>query len=145
MIFKMPAENKIGEGNTNGISEDRLKKILIVSDKGQDLSLPENYFSESCTIRKAENGLEALKLLQHNFSPDIIISDYIMPHFDGKALLSYLKNNIMYKDIPVIVISDVPGYETMVEIVNCGAQGYFLIPYNVKELCNLVNSILETK
>ncbi len=141
----MAEENKISEVNTKSNSEDLLKRILIVSDKDQDPRALESCFPGYCLIRRAENGLEALKLLQHNFSPDIIISDYKMPHFDGKALLCYLKNNMMYKDIPVIIISDVPGYETMVEIVNSGAKGYFLEPYNVKELGDLVKNILESK
>jgi CheY-like chemotaxis protein len=54
----------------------------------------------------ANNGKEALDLLQHSVSrPDLIFTDLNMPVMDGLECLSEIMNNPETKGIPVVVLS----------------------------------------
>lgn len=80
-------------------------KVLVVDDDFQ--------FSQALKIRLEVYGVEVLTATSgmHGFwkalksNPDVIITDYIMPHGDGESLLIRLKSNALLKYIPVIVIT----------------------------------------
>jgi CheY-like chemotaxis protein len=55
-------------------------------------------------VESATNGLDALEILQ-TLLPDVIITDLIMPKMDGRALISYLKNNPATQKIPIVVLA----------------------------------------
>jgi PAS domain S-box-containing protein len=57
-------------------------------------------------------------------SPDLILSDYTMPQFDGLAALSILRAS--GKDIPFILVSGTVGEEIAVESMRRGASDYLL-------------------
>lgn len=82
------------------------KRILVVED---DTSIRELLVelleSEGYGVASAVNGLEALKYLQSNENPDLILIDLMMPVMDGYAFRTeQLKNNLWNK-IPTIVMS----------------------------------------
>jgi signal transduction histidine kinase/CheY-like chemotaxis protein len=85
----------------------RAKDILIVEDD-QDLSrLFANFIRASfrkCRIRTASSGAEALVAVREK-RPDVILLDLILPEIDGYGVLSDLKRNNSFNNIPVIVVS----------------------------------------
>jgi len=76
-------------------------------------------------------------LEQHKW--DIVIADYVMPHFSGPAALELLKEKGL--DLPFIIVSGVIGEETAVAAMTAGAHDYImkdklarLIPATEREL-----------
>ncbi|RMF69423.1 MAG: response regulator [Calditrichaeota bacterium] len=55
---------------------------------------------------------------------DVIVSDYAMPRFDGRAALNLLKQKEL--DIPFIIISGTVGEDTVVEVMKSGAHDYVM-------------------
>lgn len=87
------------------------KKVLIVEDdkfisKAMKYKFEEAKFIVNLT-RTAEEGLELLK----KWIPDVIILDILLPGIDGYEFLRKIKSDEKYKDIPVIVASNLPESE----------------------------------
>src|SRR6266581_5393041 len=58
------------------------------------------------------------------FSPDVILSDFSMPGFDGMAALALAR--VMCPDAPFICVSGTIGGESAIDAVKSGATDYVL-------------------
>jgi threonine synthase len=86
------------------IAPDRFPCIALVDDSPDARRLIRRILQSqgNFTIHEAENGTEALKLVERE-NPDLIILDLMMPEMDGFAVLDALKARPETADIPVIV------------------------------------------
>lgn len=75
--------------------------------------------------------------------PDLIISDVVMPRFDGYELLDMLKSKRETADIPVIFLSARADYREIERGLKAGAVEYITKPYDSRKLLNLISKILE--
>ncbi|MFZ2257233.1 MAG: response regulator transcription factor [Clostridiaceae bacterium] len=115
-------------------------KLLICDDDGDILrSLDLIFTSEGFTVLKAEDGLEALEVMQLN-RPDLIILDVMMPKLDGINALLKLRQQY---NIPVILLSAKSEIEDKVLGLNAGADDYMTKPFNPFELVARVKSHLR--
>lgn len=82
------------------------KRILVVED---DTSIRELLVelleSEGFTVSAAANGLEGLKSLQAEGSPDLILIDLMMPVMDGYSFRNEQLKNSQWAKIPTVVMS----------------------------------------
>jgi putative two-component system response regulator len=76
----------------------------------------------------AENGVQALKLLEH-FHPQLMILDIAMPQMDGYELCGMLKGDISTRDIPIIFISAFDDPVDIVKGFNLGGEDYITKPF----------------
>lgn len=89
----------------------------------------------------AGNGKEALETLADEWV-DVIISDINMPEMNGLELLARLKQDDLYKEIPVIMISTEGSDERMREAFARGAQGFIKKPFLPEELRRTLYEII---
>ena len=82
----------------------------------------------------AENGAEGLEMAT-NLSPNLIISDLMMPKMNGIEMCKKIKTNILTSHIPVIILTAKTGLENEKEGLETGADEFVLKPFNT----NLVN------
>lgn len=119
-------------------------KILLVEDLPSDAQLAKYELKkvfDQMEIRQTDNEPDFLDALR-NFKPDIVISDYQMPAFDGMtALKIVLKESPM---IPVILLTGSMNEDTAVECMKTGAADY-VIKEHIKRLGQAVLSALEQK
>ena len=92
-------------------------------------------------IVEASDGVDALKKLTEN-KFDIILTDINMPIMDGLKLISLMKNNPNYKDIPVVVITTEGGKEDRERGLALGAKAYITKPVQTPNLIKVVKGIL---
>lgn len=82
------------------------KRILVVED---DTSIRELLVelleSEGYVVASAVNGLEGLKILQSENSPDLILIDLMMPVMDGYSFRTEQLKNPTWSKIPTVVMS----------------------------------------
>jgi two-component system sensor histidine kinase/response regulator len=77
-------------------------KVLVVDDnKKERLHISKIVLTHGFDVSEAGNGYEALEKVERE-TPDIIISDIIMPEMDGFMLIRKIKGNEKTKDIPFI-------------------------------------------
>ena len=81
------------------------KHILVVDDdKTTRIILRKMLEKDGWRVAEAEHGKEAIQYID-NDKPELILLDLLMPVMDGFELLNILKDNNLYRDIPVIVIT----------------------------------------
>ncbi|MBS0289489.1 MAG: response regulator [Proteobacteria bacterium] len=103
----------------------QLIRILLVEDRADDQVLLENTLMSagiSYEIIRVENETDYRNALKN--APDIIISDFSLPQFDGFTALSILKS--MELDIPFILVSGTIGEEVAVSAMKSGANDYIM-------------------
>jgi DNA-binding response OmpR family regulator len=101
-------------------------KILVVED---DKYL-RNAFRVMLTkagfeIQLAADGDDAIAILA-TFHPDLILLDLIMPKRDGFSVLKEIKNNPLWKNIPVLIASNLGQKEDIDEGIKLGAIDYIV-------------------
>jgi len=84
------------------------KKVLFVDDDRDFLNSQKIYFTKrGYDVLTVESGEEALKLLEKE-SPDIMILDLMMEHFDSGFHLSHQIRAIQrFRDVPIVMLSGV--------------------------------------
>jgi CheY-like chemotaxis protein len=120
--------------------------FLLIDDDADDSELFREALEEidqSISLHCAENGEEALKLLNDVDKPNIIFLDINMPRMNGWECLKKLKSNNAYKDIPVIMYST-SSHQREVDIaIDLGALSFFTKPHSYSELKKMVKGVIE--
>ena len=81
------------------------KKVLIIDDSITQLSSLKIFFKRAgFDVETAQNGVEGFVKV-YKTTPDLIISDVLMPHLGGFQLCRLLKSNPETKQIPIIVLT----------------------------------------
>ena len=81
-------------------------KILIVDDSEMNRAILANMLEDEYDIIEAENGLEAVSIIQAQGSElSLLLLDIVMPGLDGFGVLAEMSRNHWLEDIPVIMIS----------------------------------------
>ena len=121
-----------------------MQRILIVEDSATMRSLLASSLEELETpvkIAEAESGFEALRLLPR-FSFDLIVTDINMPDINGLELLSFVKNNVRYRDIPLVVVSTEGSERDRNKGLELGADHYLVKPFDPEALREVARDLL---
>ena len=92
-------------------------------------------------IVEASDGVDALKKLPDG-KFDLMLTDINMPIMDGLKLISLMKNNPNYQDLPVVVITTEGGKEDRERGMALGAKAYITKPVQTPDLLKVVKTIL---
>jgi diguanylate cyclase (GGDEF)-like protein/PAS domain S-box-containing protein len=82
-------------------------KVLIVENNPTIIRLLAHFFeAEGCDIRLAEDGLQAIVLLD-GFAPDILFTDIIMPKISGDQLCRIIRQTPRLKDVFIVIYTSI--------------------------------------
>jgi diguanylate cyclase (GGDEF)-like protein/PAS domain S-box-containing protein len=101
-------------------------KVLILEDVDTEAELTARQLKRagiSCTIRRVDTAETFVQQLDE-FAPDIILSDFSLPHYDGLSALNAAQQT--RADTPFIFVSGTIGEETAIESLKRGATDYVL-------------------
>ncbi len=119
-------------------------KILILEDVSTDAELVEHeLYKEKIEFssKRVETKKDFLRELKY-FTPDIIISDYRLPQFNGMEALELVKK--LAPSIPFIICTGSMNEETAVECMKAGASDYIIKEHLVR-ISPAIKSALESK
>ena len=119
------------------------KKILVVDDSMTTRSMIKNILINiGYNVDTALDATEALVKLKINHY-DMIISDITMPKINGYEFVEILKNDEMYADIPILIISSIVKESAMKKLQKYKIEGYFQKDlFNQQSFVNKVNEVL---
>jgi signal transduction histidine kinase/DNA-binding response OmpR family regulator len=124
------------------ISTEGEDVLLIVDDNPDIRTYIRSIFESSYQIIEAVNGKEGIQKAQET-TPNLIISDLMMPQMDGFEFCKYLKSNELTSHIPVIMLTAKANVESRIEGLELGADDYLVKPFNAKEIQVRVKNLLE--
>ena len=122
-----------------------MPNILVVEDSPtmrQLISFAIKRIPNSHVI-EATDGVDALKKLSSE-KIDLILADINMPVMDGLKLVSLVRGNPQFKDIPIIIVTTEGADEDRKRALSIGANAYLPKPIQTQELLKLVNNYLTT-
>ena len=103
-----------------------MAKVLIVEDdKFLSSAYRLKFTKAGYEVMLAMDGSEGMTILS-TFTPDIILLDLVMPVKDGFTMLSELKANEAYKNIPVIITSNLSQKEDIDKAKALGAMDFII-------------------
>ncbi len=91
-------------------------------------------------VEQAGDGQEALNKITQ-FHPDVVITDMVMPGFNGLELIQLLQKELIFS--PVIVLTGHGSIETAVSAIKQGAYDYLSKPLDMARLRIMVEKALE--
>lgn len=117
-------------------------RILVVEDNKDMLAFILESFTENFNCLQATNGDQGLSMARR-YSPDMIISDVMMPGTSGQEMLLALKGDPQVSHIPVILVTAAGDQQGQDNAISAGAIHYFSKPYDEKRLIEAVNEALD--
>jgi PAS domain S-box-containing protein len=122
---------------------DGTARILLVDDNTDMRDYVKRLLlNQGYDVETAADGMAALAIIQHH-SPDLVLTDVMMPRLDGFGLLRELRSTSTTKDIPIILLSARAGEEARVEGLEAGADDYLIKPFSARELLARVEASLK--
>lgn len=118
-------------------------KILIVDDSELNRSILTDMLRDEYEVLEAENGLQAIKLLEfHQLEISLILLDIVMPQMDGFEVLAVMNKNKWIERIPVIIISAETTAAYIDAAYDLGATEYVSRPFDPKAIKRRVSNTI---
>jgi len=123
-----------------------IKKVLIVDDNSANLYMLETMMKAyGFEVTSADNGKDALEKARLN-SPDLIVTDILMPVMDGYALCRLWKSDEKLKHIPLVFYTATyTGPKDEKFALSLGADLFIIKPQEPDILINKLKEVLEEK
>lgn len=117
-------------------------KVLVVEDENDSMELVQGIF-EHYGVHSvgAPTAEEALRLLQHQ-QPNLIIIDLALPGMDGWRLLSEIKGQSSFAQVPCVAITAYHSAETATQAIRHGFDAYFSKPIDATSYMRELESIV---
>ncbi|MCH8524716.1 MAG: response regulator [Balneolales bacterium] len=115
--------------------------ILIVEDNDDMMEYVSGIVSGLGTVRQAANGKQALEMLR-SYTPDIIITDLMMPVMGGLELVETLKGHEKWSLIPVVVLTAKALEEDKLHLLRIGVVDYITKPFVHEQLVLKIRNLL---
>jgi CheY-like chemotaxis protein len=125
-------------------------EILLIEDNPGDVDLTREMVENSKVrnvINNVSDGFEAMAYLrrEHPYSaakrPDLILLDLNLPRKDGRAVLSEIKQDTHFKDIPVVVLTTSEAESDVLKSYQLHANCYITKPVDLNKFTNIIRSI----
>jgi signal transduction histidine kinase len=110
-----------------------LPLILVVEDNPDMNRFVTSSLSGEFQVAAVSDGRQALARLE-TLTPDLIVTDFMMPHMSGEEFVHALRSNSEHRDIPVLVLTARDDIELRVRVLSDGVQDWLTKPFTVKEL-----------
>jgi PAS domain S-box-containing protein len=94
------------------------------------------------SVASAADGLAGLEAVR-TVSPDLILSDAMLPKLDGVEMLRRLRRDRSVDDVPVILLSARAGEDFRLEGLEAGADDYLIKPFHARDLLARVKLHME--
>lgn len=112
---------------------DECPTLLVAEDNADMREYIRLNLGGEYNILEAANGVEAWRLARE-YTPDIIISDILMPEMDGLELCRKVRAEFQTGHIPVVMLTALTSEMKLKESLEAGANSFITKPFSIKVL-----------
>ena len=142
-IADLPQAEHLTE-DTAPTADENASHVLIVEDNTELLRLMKRLLQPRYHVLTANNGHEALQLIQTN-KIDIVVSDVMMPEMDGYELTTHIKHNEIYSYLPIILLTAKTTEEDQQKALLTGADGFITKPFKIRDLQLHIDNLIANR
>lgn len=123
-------------------SDDQLfngKKVLLVEDDGRNVfALVTALEAKGVKVRVAENGKQAIEILQEQADFDLVFMDIMMPVMGGYEAMEIIRHELAMENLPIIALTAKAMKGERDKCMEAGASDYIMKPLNINQLFSLM-------
>jgi len=119
--------------------------ILVVDDTPDNLMLMTDLLKDRYRVKAANSGETALRVLQNNPLPDLILLDIMMPGLSGHEVARQLQQDPRTRQIPIIFLTALASMENEIQGLELGAVDYITKPISPPLVLARVQTQLKIK
>ncbi len=125
------------------LKDDKRPKVLFAEDQLDLLILIKEVIERAgFSVLTAVDGKEAVEKT-YQFNPDILILDYDMPVKNGLEVAAEIKNNPVYSNIPIIIVTAKSDKQAKIKGLLMGIDDYLTKPVDTDELVARLKMIIR--
>ena len=115
------------------VDNESLPLALICDDNVEMTTFIKSVFVDSFRVITAANGKEGISIIEAE-TPDIIITDLMMPEVDGLEMCKYLRKNIRTSTTPIIMLTANDGKNVEIESLKLSIDAFITKPFDANTL-----------
>ncbi len=116
--------------------------VVAIDDVSDILDLIQyNLNKEGMIVDTFTDSSEAIRYIAET-SPDVVVSDWMMPSPDGLEVCKILNENMTTRDIPIIMLTCRGDLQDYKKAIDAGAQDYIAKPVRMDELVRRIKLLL---
>ena len=124
-------------------TERHQRRILLIDDSKTFLATTKQFLEDfQFEILVAESGIKGLEVLS-NEVVDLIVVDWMMPEMNGLDLIRNVRENDIYREIPIIMLSGKGAIEDVVSAIEIGADDFINKDSDLKLLEKKIGVLLR--
>ena len=131
-------------GNATRLYLDTLPLVLVVEDDADIRRFIAEGLEQRYRVEEAVDGADALEKA-NRLSPDLVVTDLMMPVMDGAELCRTLKSNMETSHIPVVMLTAKGSLEHQIEGLQTGADDYITKPFHMVILQTRIANLLASR
>lgn len=145
---RIPRDELLRFMKDNGIPVDRLgsarRRVLVVDDDEQIVELFVDVLTRDgrFDVKTASTGYDA-GLLTHQFQPELILLDYMLPDVNGNVVCRTIRQTPELNGTKIIIVSGVVNQDEINDLLAAGADDFIKKPFNIDKLVGRIGELLE--
>jgi signal transduction histidine kinase len=117
-------------------------RVLVADDNSDMRDYLTRLLEQHYEVEPVADGAAALAAARAR-TPDLVLSDVMMPVLDGFGLVEALRRDPDTRALPIVLLSARAGEEARIEGVQAGADDYLVKPFSARELLARVGAHVE--
>jgi DNA-binding response OmpR family regulator len=121
-----------------------MPKVLVIDDDPELRALMTTFLTaKGFEVSSAKNGAEGLAQAQAD-QPDLIALDLIMPGMDGFAVLQQLREDPVFRDVPIMVLSAMTTSDAHNKAIDAGVRTFVAKPFDYREIVFKIRTLIAS-
>ena len=121
------------------------KYDVLVAEDDDQISYLLNFMltREGYKVRVANDGQEAMDAIAEMEMPKLVLLDIMMPFYDGYQLITHIRNETDWKDVPVVMLTAKSQEKDIIKALEGGANDYVVKPFQPGELITRLKMLMR--
>jgi CheY-like chemotaxis protein len=143
-VSTIDVEDSRGEDANDRVDPEDQPMVLVVEDNADVRTYILENVTEHYDAVAAGTGVEGLEIALDR-TPDLIITDVMMPGMDGFELARRLRSDERTSHIPIVMLTARAGEDDKIEGLETGIDDYLIKPFSPRELLVRLDNLIAQR